>query len=639
MGSPNRQARAGESLAINDALDRATSLMHQGDMLQAAYVCQAALASASRHPQAAYLYGRILCNIGDAAEGKPWLKIAVAAMPKNAGVITDWATCLLACGEINGAEKNYRKALEIDPAISSAWRNLADIHSARGDFNKASHAIEKYLSHQPEDAPAWAKLCALHVRLNQFGTALAAAKKALEIDPQCHAALFNLSWAHFLIGQTQEGLEAFDKTKAADRSLYDWQTFLFQANAIQDIAPEALAEYHRDFSARLDDKFAEYRPQHRNTAIADRPIRVGFISGDLRNHPVGYFLTALFQHLDKENFSLFAYSNHAIFDKTSEKIKQHCRQWRSIATLNDSAVHQLVLDDEIDILLDLSGHSTDNRLAVFAAKAAPVQATYLGYFATTGLHSMDYILCNKDLIPASERGLYTETPWYLPDAHVCYTPHDKSPAPCRIPQDDRKITFGSLQRMSKINRSVLEAWAEILEALPDSNLLIMNREVEDPFVASALQAFFTSRGIDPARIALKGAMNHTDYLAMHQQIDIVLDTFPYNGTTTTMDALWMGVPVLTLAGDRYCAHMAEAVLNQAGLQDWVARDRGDYVRLAVDHASNPEYLTRQRGGMRERLLNSPLLDAPLFARNFGDALRGMWRKWCEEQPNQHDSTH
>ena len=602
-------------------------------MLEAAYICQSILDRTSRHPQAAHLYGRILCSLGTPLEGKPWLKIAMDATPKNAELITDWATCLLACGEISGAEKNYLKALKIDRTISRAWGNLIDIHSLRGNTHEAMHALNQYIALHPEDANAWAKNCALHVRQNQFGDAFKSVQKALELDPLCHAALFNLSWTNLLIGKTKEGLAAFEKTVPAQRSLYDWQTFLFQSNAIPDLTPDKVAQYHGDFSARLDEKFSGYRPQHRNSVIADRPIRVGFISGDLRNHPVGYFLIALFQHLDKESFSLFAYSNHAVFDSTSGKIKQHCAQWRNIAAMNDRAVHQLIIDDQIDILLDLSGHSTDNRLSVFAAKAAPVQASYLGYFATTGLHSMDYILCNRDLIPATERHLYTEEPWYLPDAHVCYTPHDSAPSVLRAPKSNQRTTFGSFQRMSKINSVVLDAWVKILKTMPDSDLHIMNREIDDPFIYAALQSFFAENEIEPARIILKGAVSHAEYLAAHQHIDIILDTFPYNGTTTTMDALWMGVPVLTLTGERYCAHMAQAVLKQAGLQNWVAKDKQEYVQMALEFASNPEYLTLLREGMRERLQHSTLLDAPLFARNFGDALRGMWKQWCKNKQN------
>lgn len=624
---------------INHELLSANNLIRQGNLQQAACLCQSILARAARHPQAAYMYGSILCSSASPQEGKPWLKIAMDAMPRNAELITDWATCLMACGETKGAEANFRKALRIDPGIARAWANLSDICGTRGENDEALHAVEKYLSLQAEDAQAWAKCAALLVRKNQFGAAFASIQKALEIDPLCHSALFNQSWAACLIGNTARSLAAFEKTDPANRSLYDWQTFLFRSNAIPELTPEAIAQYHRNFAARLDEKFAPYRPKHANSAIADRPIRVGFVSGDLRNHPVGYFLIALFQHLDAEYFSLFAYSNSSIFDKTSASIKQSCQQWHDISALNDSALHQLILSDQIDILLDLSGHSSDNRLNVFAAKAAPVQATYLGYFATTGLQSMDYIIGNQDLIPKHERHLYTETPWHLPHAHVCYTPHDTAPAALRAPEEGRGVTFGCLQKMAKINSSVLEAWLEILKGKPDSQLLIMNREIEDPFVSSALCTFFTTNGIDPARIILKGSVTHSEYLAAHQHIDIILDTFPYNGTTTTMDALWMGVPVLSVTGDRYCAHMAEAVLNQAGLQDWVAKDKQDYIRLALKHASDPARLETLRSGMREQLLNSPLLDAPLFAKDFGEALRGMWKKWCEDQAEQGNLAH
>ena len=357
-------------------------------------------------------------------------------------------------------------------------------------------------------------------------------------------------------------------------------------------------------------------------------LRVGLVSGDLRNHPVGYFLESMLAQLDPQRIELIAYPTDPKTDSLTARIKPYFSAWKPLHGLSDAAAAQLIHADGVHVLLDLSGHTGHNRLPVFAWKPAPVQASWLGYFATTGVAEMDYLLADEVSVPDSLREQFTETVWNLPDTRLCFTSPDGDlpvavlPA-LKNPEKKNAITFGCFQNMAKAGDIVLKEWAKIFKALPNARLRWQCKQMGDPAVAQQLMQRLQQHGIAPERVTLLGPVSRKEYLSAHAEVDLLLDTFPFPGGTTTCEALWMGVPTLTLAGDTLLARQGASLLAAAGLKDWVATSVAEYVEKAIKFAGDVPMLANLRTGLREQVQASPLFDAPRFARNMEVALWGM----------------
>jgi predicted O-linked N-acetylglucosamine transferase (SPINDLY family) len=297
-----------------------------------------------------------------------------------------------------------------------------------------------------------------------------------------------------------------------------------------------------------------------------------------------------------------------------------------VFTLNDEAVARLIHADGIHILLDLSGHTAKNRLPVFAWKPAPVQATWLGYFASTGVAEMDYVLADETGVPDHQRANFSETVWYLPDTRLCFTPPDTDLPVASLPSLGKGyLTFGCFQNFAKLGDEVLAVWGRIFTALPNARLRLASKQLGDATVAAQLSLRLQQQGIAAARVTMHGAVPRRAYLEAHAEVDVLLDTFPYPGGTTTCEALWMGVPTLTLAGNTLLARQGASLLTAAGLPDWIATREADYVDKAIRLSGDLPKLAALRAGLREQVSTSPLFDAPRFARHFEDALWGMWQ--------------
>jgi protein O-GlcNAc transferase len=316
-------------------------------------------------------------------------------------------------------------------------------------------------------------------------------------------------------------------------------------------------------------------------------------------------------------------------------MRRAVHQWRdaSIAKLNDEALANLIRTDGIDILIDLAGHTAKNRLPVFAWKPAPVQVSWLGYLGTTGLDAMDYVLADAWALPAGEEDQFTETPWRMPETYICFSPPDLPVEVGPLPALEKgNITFGCFNNLNKINDQVAACWARLLQLVPGARLYLKTKNLGTAAMREKLVARFAGLGIAPERLILEGEFaSHEAHFQAYHQVDMALDPFPYPGITTTVEALWMGVPVLSMRGQRFISHQGETILNNVGMPEWIAADEDAYVAKAAAFASDTQALAVLRAGLRERLLASPLCDAPRFAHNFEDAMRGMWQKWCGQQ--------
>lgn len=376
---------------------------------------------------------------------------------------------------------------------------------------------------------------------------------------------------------------------------------------------------------------SSFAPPSRPTpaTAVNRPLRVGYVSGDFCRHTVGLFLRGVVEHHDPQTVDCFCYSNTPKIDAVSEHFIRRS-QWRDITQLSDSAVARQIYADRIDVLIDLSGHSAGSRLSVFALRPAPLQVAWLGYFATTGLPAMDAIILDPWHAPMGMETQFTEAVVHLPKIRFCFQPLPGTPLLSRIPPCLQKgyVTFGSFNNTSKLNPTVLSLWAEILRRVPDSRLLLKWRTLADQSFKKRMLNFFALRGIAQERIILRPASFHADMLMEYSDVDIALDPFPFSGGITSCETLWMGVPLITLPQDRMVSRQTAAILSVLGLFPYIANSEADYIALASHVAQDTEALTKFRHTIRDTMAGSPLMQVDSFTRDFENTLVALYQKKC-----------
>ncbi|MSO85889.1 MAG: hypothetical protein EXR04_08110 [Rhodospirillales bacterium] len=365
----------------------------------------------------------------------------------------------------------------------------------------------------------------------------------------------------------------------------------------------------------------------------ERRLKVGYVGGDFRAHPVAYFCLALFPAHDPNEIETFVYMTSPKTDAVSEKIRAHVRHWRDVSGVDDPGLAEIVRADGIDILVDMAGHTGKNRLMVFAGRAAPVQATGFGVTGTTGVAAMDYFLGDRYDIPPGYERFYSEAVVRLPDDSICYSPPDSAPAVAPLPAKGLGfVTFGSFNTSSKVTPESVALWARVLKAVPGSRFFMKSFGLGNPEIRARFVRLFAEQGIGADRLILEGPSPHAELLAAYGRVDIALDPIPYSGGLTTLESLWMGVPVVTLPGDTFAARSRSHLAN-AGLPELVAKDADDYVAIAVRLASDLAGLEKLRRELRPKMAASPVCDGKLYARGLEAAYRAMWRRWCRgEKP-------
>jgi len=374
------------------------------------------------------------------------------------------------------------------------------------------------------------------------------------------------------------------------------------------------------------------RVSHSNTVEPERKLRIGYISPDFKRHVVSYYFEPLLDEHNRDVVEVYGYGNIDRPDPTTSRLQKKFDCYRSIWDVNDDAVARVIEQDKIDILIELAGHTRNNRLLVLARKPAPVQVTYLGYADTTGMEAVDYLLTDRLTAPPESQKFYTEQLAYLPGGSVCYTPPENAPDATPLPAAKKGyVTFGAFTNNRRLNRPLLEVWAEILKLTPNSRLLLGFRGGGDEKVQEHYLSQLEECGVLRERIEIGGGKVHTEYLKQYSNVDIVFDTFPENGGTSTCDALWMGVPVISLAGQHQAERVGLGILSRLDMQCFAAATPAEYVARAVAIANKPQSLVEMRASMRSRMAESSLCDAKRFARDVETAYREMWRRWCRGQ--------
>lgn len=523
---------------------------------------------------------------------------AVRLSPKDADAQNTLGSALLACHRHDEAIEALERAVKSAPDLVEASRNLALALQEARRYEAAAERYDTVIEKWPEDASAYAGLGRTRRLQGRLADAIAAGRKAVALNPASSNYLSNLLFC--LIG-----------------------------SADQD-GPSLKAE-HLEWAAR----FAGSPPQRNffNSRDPARRLRIGFVSADFRDHPVGRIVESVFGARDPEAVEIICYSNGASHDQRSEAIATTVDRFVPIVGLSDEGVASKIIEDRIDILVDLAGHSARNRLGVFALKPAPIQASWLGYMATTGLSAIDYVIGDPVHTPVSFDDHFVESVARLPRDLACFVAPDAELAVASVPSlRSGGIIFGAFNNPGKMNERVIGLWARILNDVAGSVLLMRYAGCEDAAVQRNFADRFAAHGIAPARLLFEGSGDYENVLRAYNRVDIALDTFPYSGTMTTMEALWMGVPVVALSGDRMTARQSAAHLTAAGLDRLVAADEEAYRQNAVDLAGDPETLTDLRAGMRERLLTSELMDAAGLAHALEEFWREMWRCWCATPP-------
>ena len=545
-------------------------------------------------------------------------------------------------GELDAAEAGYRAALEAGAALTGARR--AEAHHGLGVLlrqrGRASEAIEQLreaAALAPDDAPTQHNLGAALGEAGALGEAVAHYERALAIAPNYALAWKNLAVALQRQARLGDAIEASRRAIALDPSLRGVHSnLLFLLTHSSDHDPAAVFTEHRRWAIQHADHLAPERwADDGRDRDSSKRLRVGYVSPDFREHAVAFFIEPLLHAHDRDAVAVFCYANVEHADATTERLRGLADGWRDVWGEPDEAVAARIREDGIHLLVDLAGHTRDHRLLVFARRPAPVQVSYLGYANTTGLEAIDYRL--TDGVADPEGGgseLHSEQLIRLPRGFLCYRPPDAAPAVAPARQrEDGAVTFGSFNKALKITPRVVALWARLLAALPRSSLLLKSDSFADPTAREGLSAAFEAHAIDRARISLLPADETiAAHLGRYSEIDLALDPFPYNGATTTCEALWMGVPVVTLAGTAHAGRVSASILAAVGLPKLVAASEDAYLAIALDLARDHDRRAQLRSSLRTRMLASPLCDAGGAARSLEDAYRAVWRRFVERAP-------
>jgi predicted O-linked N-acetylglucosamine transferase (SPINDLY family) len=529
------------------------------------------------------------------------------------------------------AESSYREAARLQPTLAEAWNNLGSLHLGRGAWEAAIEHCGHAIALRADYIDARNNRGVALVQRGQLGEAEREFLDVLRLQPGNATALRNLGSTLKHQGRHEEALACYRAAlEITPRDATLRSDYLLALNYLQGQAPGALFEAHAEWGQLQGATSLPIQPLQ--DPDPGRPLHIGYVSADFYDHSVAHFIEPLLAEHDREAFIVHCYADVVLEDAVTARLRALPLHWHSIAGLGDTEVAERVRHDRIDILVDLAGHTGGNRLALFAQRPAPVQVTYLGYPNTTGVPAIDYRLTDAIADPPGSEAFHTETLVRLEHGFLCYQ-GDPDLASAVEPPVLRHghPTFGSFNNLAKITPEVIAVWARLLMALPAARLVLKNKSLRDAGVRQHLLEAFAAHGVVAERLELIGWLaDPADHLRLYDRIDVALDTFPYNGTTTTCEALWMGVPVITVRGDRHAARVSASLLQRVGLEDLVAGDLEDYARRAIMLAEDVPRLAGLRAGLRARMQQSPLCDRQGFARELEAAYRKMWQWRCEQ---------
>jgi predicted O-linked N-acetylglucosamine transferase (SPINDLY family) len=663
-GKPTSQGSA----AVADLLKAAVQFHSAGRLNDAEPLYRQVLQLDSKHVDTLHLLGVLSHQLGRHEIAAEFISKAIVQNSRVAPFHNSLGNALQACGRPIDAQASYDRALALKPDYPEAHRARGTIFQAQGQLEEAIAAYGRALALKPQYAEAHLNLGNAFLAQGKLDEAAGSYRQALAIKPDLVEALNNLGNALQMRGKLDEAIASYRDVLKFRPDFAEVHSNLGTALREQGKAEDAITSYRHALTHRPNlaeahsnllmtlhyidgisnaellnaalafgktfDK-TDLEPLARISAAdpkSERRLRIGYVSGDFIFHPVGYFLARVLPAHDKNEFEVFCYSNNTATDAMTDRLRSACEHWRSIAGIPDAEAAALIQRDEIDILIDLSGHTARNRLLLFALRPAPLQVSWLGYFGTTGLAAMDYIVMDADSVPPDHEHWYSEKIIRLPHMRFCYDSPEAIAAvepPCL---KNGSITFGSFNNIAKIGSQAVSLWAEILRATPNARLVLKWKSLDIASSQQRLRDAFAAAGIDPGRVEFRGASPHREMLAEYADIDIALDPFPFGGGLTSCEALWMGVPVITLPGDTPASRQTLGFLRLLKLDDLAVVSRADYVARAVDLAANPQRLAILRQNLRPLMAASPLCDGVAFTAGLEQAFLEIWQRHTRGKP-------
>ena len=596
---------------------------------------QKALTLNPKFGTAHFTCGEIECELKNYESALQHFRRSFALGNENPEARIRVITLLLKAQRLEDALELARAAREMYPANESILYIFGVALAVTGEHLKAKEIFIDCLARSPANVELICKLAAEEVALNNIEAAIACYLDALKLQPDNFSARSKLAelygYQHRFEDARQEFVNAIQHSKESFDQVFP--SYLLSLQYDPNVTDEFVSIEHRRYGGLIDERNAKHSgvSSWTNSVCADRQLRVGYVSADFRDHPVSRFLMPILENHDRDSFKIFAYYVWPVDDEYTERIRSSVENFRQCSHDGDDELARKIVKDEIDILIDLSGHTGGNRLNVFSMRAAPIQATYIGYAGTTGLGNMDYRITDHYADPAGlTEWQHTEKLLRLETASCAFLLDAAAPSVNELPAlSVARFTYGCLNNPLKINEHVVKAWAQILATVPNSSILIGN--MDDPSIKTRIVELFDRFGIGKERLDLRSRVPTREFMALHHHIDLMLDPFPYNGGTSSWYSLCMGVPVLTLAGTRPAARSGAAILGASNLNEYVARNTVEYVSTAIKASANCEALNDLRLSMRRQLLANPQLAPINVTRSYETALRLIWKDWCLKQ--------
>ncbi len=644
-----------------ELIKQALLLQHDNKTEAACEALQAALVLNPANGNSAFLLGSLLVSLNRFRHALMWLEKALVIEPVWAEALAFKAHALASLQQWDEAAKVYKHLVSFKSDSYQILSNYSQVLRCLGEFEQALQQADKAILLSPGDATLWYRkgvllgdmhnleqavttyqmalrlqsdyqsvlnnLCIVYTKLNQLASALECVDKLLALSPGSTSGLANKASLLLKMGEVEAAVALFEQAAASDPASEHIKGMnLFAMNFLPTPAPDRMLALAKQFGECVNHKIA-VRYTHWLCPRDGQTLRIGVVSGDLRSHPVGYFSESLLTELAKHNIELHAFTSNHKRDALTDRLRPHFKSWTSLHNMRFSLAAKRIHDAGIHVLIDLAGHTNDNLLPVFGYKPAPVQVSWLGYSATIGMSAIDHFLCSDKCAPVGEQANFLEPLLRLSPTHLCFTPPPYAVEVAPLPaQTAKTVTFGCFNKLAKLNARVLDVWSRILAQVPKSRLLLKTAELGTEQVRNRFYAEFARRGIDRERLLLEGSSPYEDMLRRYHDVDLVLDPFPYPGGTTSVEAMWMGVPVLTLAGTTLLSRQGAALAQAAGQKAWVAKDEDDYVKKACYHAKQRAKLAKLRAGLRDQLLQSPLFDAPALAAELERTFRHLWQQ-------------
>ena len=642
---------------------------HQAGCLQKAEAIYAkVLAVKPDHADALHLSGVAAHHSGQHQKAVDLILQAIRVSPKVPMFFYNLGAAYHAISCFEEAILSYQQALDLDPGYAEVYSNLGNSYKCLGKMDDAISSYQKAIQLKPNFADAYNNLGTAFNRLGQFDNALACFHQSLSLNPTSWESFHNIGNLCKDVGRLSESLEWYQKALAVrpgHSEIYNnmgvslqLQGRVSDAVACYDAALKIKPDYasahsnkllalHYDHCGDWASVFQEHLswdiqhgsgithplPSRRIRRNAHEKIHIGYLSPDFKQHSVAKFIEPILKTHDSSRFNVTCYSDTPYPDHVTQRLKGLGREWRDVSGISNNRLFEQIQSDQIHILVDLAGHTAKNRMLLFAQKPAPIQVTYLGYPNTTGLQAMDYRITDAMADPPGLTDRWhTEKLIRVPGSFLCYQAPADAPEPSDLPAiNTNGITFASFNNRVKITRSVIHTWSSILDSVPDARLILKSKTLEDSQACQQIISQFAACHVGPERLELHGFLPPDKHLGLYHRVDVALDTFPYNGTATTCDALWMGVPVIVLEGDNHVSRVGVSLLTSTGLSAFIAHSADDYIKKAIKLSQDLEMLSSTRYLLRKMMRDSPLMNAESLTRSLENAYESMWQELSERQ--------